>query len=145
MVSVLDNITPVVPIKIHALLVMYTGESQLVQPPACGFRMDIGAVSGIYPLSKLTDCQIWLAFYVSMLTHKRPGCQLKGFIVNKAGWRAMGVDYALRTAPPRCPHLSHFLAMPRTCRVSQQSSSLPVYGQSPGRTVYTQMRSVLHG
>ena len=31
-VSVLDNITPVVPIKIHALLVMYTVESQLIQP-----------------------------------------------------------------------------------------------------------------
>ena len=91
MVSVLDNITPVVPIKIHALLVMYTGESQLIQPPVCGFRMGIVAVSGIYPLSKLTHRQVWVAFYVSMLTHKRPGCQLKGFVMNKAGWRAMGV------------------------------------------------------
>jgi len=72
-------------IKIHALLVMYTVESQLIQPPACGLRMDISAVSGIYPLSKPADRQIWLTFCVRMLTHKRPGCQLKGFVMNKAG------------------------------------------------------------
>ena len=91
---VLDNIFPLMPVKVNTLAKLLVGEPHLVQPHSCSFCANLHPPLLVHPTNEFSQRQVWCSLHESFSPHILPGFKLELLVAHQGS--PLGMPPSLR-------------------------------------------------